>query len=65
MTGILLAGRVGFILVTVAISALSFAIYETPIRHSPRLTRNPALSLLSALVFIVVSLAMITIIARW
>lgn len=65
VTGILLAGRVGFMVVAVAIAAVSFAIYETPIRHSPRLTGNPTLSLLCALAFILVSLAMITVIARW
>ena len=64
VTSIPLVGRVGFILLTVVIAAASFAVYESPIRHSPRLVANPALSLACALVFIAGSLVMISVIAQ-
>jgi peptidoglycan/LPS O-acetylase OafA/YrhL len=59
-----LLGRVGFILVTVVIAAASFAIYETPIRRSPRLVASPGLSLACALAFIIGSLVTISLVAR-
>jgi peptidoglycan/LPS O-acetylase OafA/YrhL len=59
-----LVNRVGLMLATFLIAAISFAIYETPIRHSRRLISSPALSLSCALVFIVGSLVMISLVAH-
>jgi hypothetical protein len=64
MNRISLIGRAGLIAVTVVIAAGSFAIYESPIRHSTRLAASPGLSLGCALVFIAGSLVMITVIAQ-
>jgi hypothetical protein len=50
-------GRIGFIVLTLAIAAASFAIYETLLRTSIRLTTNDALSFTCAIAFIVVPLA--------
>jgi peptidoglycan/LPS O-acetylase OafA/YrhL len=64
MGGIPLVGRAGFILMTMVIAAISFSIYESPIRHSSRLVASPALSLACALVFIVVSLVTVSLVAH-
>jgi peptidoglycan/LPS O-acetylase OafA/YrhL len=64
MARISVVGRVGLILVTVVIAAASFAIYETPIRHSPRLVASPGLSVACSLVFIIGSLVTISLVAR-
>jgi peptidoglycan/LPS O-acetylase OafA/YrhL len=64
MGDVSLFGRFGLILATVGIAAVSFTIYETRIRHSPRLVGNPILSLSCALAFIAGSLVTISIIAH-
>lgn len=64
MEHIPLANRAGFILAVFLIAAISFAIYETPIRHSPRLIASPASSLSCALAFIAGSLITISLVAR-
>ena len=56
-------GRVGLILVTTVIAAASYRFFESPIRHSARLTASPALSLACAAAFMVVALATISLVA--
>jgi peptidoglycan/LPS O-acetylase OafA/YrhL len=56
-------GRVGLILVTMVIAAASYRFFESPIRHSARLTASPALSLACAAAFMVVALATISLVA--
>jgi peptidoglycan/LPS O-acetylase OafA/YrhL len=64
MNRIPLVVRVCLIAVTVVIAAASFAFYESPIRHSPRLVAKPSLSLVCALAFIVGTLVVISFIAH-
>jgi peptidoglycan/LPS O-acetylase OafA/YrhL len=59
-----LVGRVGEIVATIVISAVSFSIYESPIRHSRLLAGSPGLSLACSLAFVVGSLVMISVIAH-
>jgi len=59
-----LAISVGLILATFVIAAISFTIYEAPIRHSRRLIASPALSLSCALAFIVGSLVTISLVTH-
>jgi peptidoglycan/LPS O-acetylase OafA/YrhL len=54
----------GTILVCILLAAVSYSVYEMPIRHSARLRSSPALCLASAVVFIVVSLITISLVSR-
>jgi peptidoglycan/LPS O-acetylase OafA/YrhL len=56
--------RLGAILVCILLAAVSYSVYEMPIRHSARLRSSPALCLASAVVFIVVSLITISLVSR-
>lgn len=64
VSGLPLVIRVGAILVCVLLAAISYSVYEMPIRHSARLISSSALTLATVVIFIVVSLVTISLVAR-
>ncbi len=59
----LLVTKIAPILLTVAIAAVSFKFFESPIQHSDRLRNSPSLSLACAAGFMVLALVTISLVS--